>query len=215
MICVFYGGVLMTFNFFRRAVSAVTAALCLTAAVPAVPLTANAELSKITAYDGYDYEYWTERAEPLKFEIDQKGGFEASWYLSGNCFFAKGLINQKPASNNYKINYDVSINFGPVQNASAYDACTYLCAYGFLSNPAAEFFFTYYDSDISRYENSELFTPLGSFTKDGKIYDLYNYRVFKNGIEGSYSYDRYISMRRGGDMKDRYEDNLSWGSTTE
>lgn len=42
MICVFYGGVLMTFNFFRRAVSAVTAALCLTAAVPAVPLTANA-----------------------------------------------------------------------------------------------------------------------------------------------------------------------------
>ena len=39
----------MTFNFFRRAASAVTAALVLTAAIPTVSLTANAKLSKITS----------------------------------------------------------------------------------------------------------------------------------------------------------------------
>ena len=205
----------MTFSFLRRAASAVTAASFLTAAIPAVPMTANAALSDVTAYDGYDYEYWSEKNDPLKFELDHNGGFNASWDTYGSCFFAKGLINQAPASNNYKIDYDVSINFGPVQNATANDACTYLCAYGFLKNPSAEFFFTDYDSDISRYENNESFTPLGSCTIDGKVYDLYNYRVFKDSIEGNYSYDRYISIRRGGEMKDRYEDDLSWGANTE
>ena len=188
----------MKLNFFRRAASAVTAALCLMTAIQAVPLTANAELSEITTYDGYDYEYWSQINDPLEFELDHNGGFNASWDTYGNCFFAKGLINHKPTSNNYKIDYDVSINFGPVQNATAYDACTYLCAYGSLKNPDAEFYFTDCDSDISRYKNNESFTPLGSFTQDGKIYDLYNYRVFKDSIEGSYSYDRYISIRRGG-----------------
>ena len=205
----------MTFNFFRRAASAVTAALCLTAAIPAVPLTANAELSRITTYDGYDYEYWSERNDHLEFELDNNGGFNAIWNTYGNCYFAKGLIKQKPTSLNYKIDYDVSINFGPVQNATAYDACTYLCAHGFLKEPAAEFFFADYDSDISHYEDTKFYTPLGSFTNDGKTYDLYTNRAFVNSIEGSYSYDRYISIRRGGEMKDRYEDNLSWGSTTE
>lgn len=205
----------MAFNYLRRAASAVTAALFLTSVISAVPITANAGLSEITAYDGYDYEYWSENNDPLKFELDHNGGFNASWDTYGNCFFAKGLINQEPTSNNYKVDYDVSINFGPVQNATANDACTYLCAYGFLKNPAAEFFFTDYDSDISRYDNSESFTPLGSFTTDGKTYDLYNNRVIKNSIEGNYSYDRYISIRRGGEMKDRYEDDLSWGADTE
>jgi len=37
----------MTFNFFRRAASAVTAALVLTTAIPTVSLTANAEFSDI------------------------------------------------------------------------------------------------------------------------------------------------------------------------
>jgi len=36
----------MTFNFFRRATSAITATLCLTATIPAVPITANAELEQ-------------------------------------------------------------------------------------------------------------------------------------------------------------------------
>ena len=34
-------------------------------------------------------------------------------------------------------------------------------------------------------------------------------------IDGSYTYDRYISVRRGGEMKDRYETNQSWGAVTE
>ena len=205
----------MKFNVVKRIISASTAALCLMASVPAVPLTASAKQENIIRYEGYDYEYWSDDSDVLEFEIDKKGGFDASWHTYGNCFFGKGLIDQTPASNNYKIDYDVSINFGAIQNASAFGAKTYLCAYGFLKNPTAEFFFIDYDSDPSQYENSESFTPLGSFENDGKTYDLYCNKATKYGIDGSYSYDRYISIRRGGVMKDRYANGLIWGETTE
>lgn len=200
----------------KRAVSAAAAAMCFASAVPTVPLIANAESHKLISYDGYDYEYWSDSDDnTITFDIDKKGGFDASWNAYGNCFMSKGLIEQKPVSNNYKIDYDLSINFGPVQNATAENACTYVCAYGFLKQPTAEFFFTDYDSDISRYENTEYFTPLGSFDTDGKTYDLYSQKVSMHTINGAVSYTRYFSVRRGGEMKDRYELGQSWGSETE
>lgn len=206
----------MTFRIFKRTVSAAAAAMCFMAAVPAVPLSASAESHKLISYEGYDYEYWADSDEStVTFDIDKKGGFDASWNAYGNCFMSKGLIEQAPASNNYKIDYDLSINFGPVQNATAENACTYVCAYGFLKQPTAEFFFTDYDSDISRYENTEYFTPMGSVDIDGKTYDLYSQKVSMHTINGAVSYTRYFSVRRGGEMKDRYELGQSWGSETE
>ena len=207
----------MTLRVFKRTVSAAAAAMCFVAAVPAVPLSASAESHKLISYDGYEYEYWSDSDDStVTFDIDKKGGFDASWTSYGSSFVSKGLIDeQKPTSNNYKIDYDLSINFGPVQNATADNACTYVCAYGFLKQPAAEFFFTDYDSDITRYENSEYFTPLGSFDTDGKTYDLYSQKVNMHTIDSAVSYTRYLSIRRGGEMKDRYELGQSWGSETE
>ena len=92
----------MEFNVIKRIISASTAVLCLMASVPAI---AAAEPENIIRYEGYDYEYWSEDSDVLEFEIDKKGGFDASWHTYGNCFFGKGLINQTPASNNYKIDY--------------------------------------------------------------------------------------------------------------
>ena len=199
----------MTFNYFKRAVSSVTAAVCLTAAIPAIPLTAAAEQHKIIVSDSYDYEYWSDQSQnTISFDIDGQGGFEASWNTASSCFFAKGLIEQKPVSNNYKIDYDLSIDFGPVQESAERGTCTYLCAYGFLKEPAAEFFFADYDSYPERFEDSETYTSLGSFETGGQTYDLYCNKFSRHDISGSYSFDRYYSVRRGGKMKgrDSYQD---------
>ena len=206
----------MTLSVFKRIISAATAALCFVAAVLTVPLTASAENSKVIACEDYDYEYWSDSKEnAVSFDIDKKGGFDAEWDAYGNCFFSKGLINKKPASNNYKIDYDLSINFGPVQNATAEGACTYICAYGYLKNPTAEFFFMDYGSNLPSYETMENCTPLGSFDVDGNIYDLYSQMRYNHTIDGSFSYPVYLSVRRGGEMKDRYDLSLSWGDTIE
>ncbi|MBR5683802.1 MAG: glycoside hydrolase family 11 protein [Ruminococcus sp.] len=215
----------MTFRGFKRAVSAAAAAVCFVSAVPAVPLIASAE--HIITKGGYDYEYWSDSDDYLKFDVDEDGVMLGSWYSQSNCFFAKGLIKNKPVSNNYIVNYDVSINFGPVQNASAYGACTYLCAYGTLSDPPAEIFLIDYDSDPEWYNgggenppwyneaHKDDYTPLGSFESDGNIYDLYTNNGVNHTIDGSYNYARYFSVRRGCKMKDRYETNQSWGAVTE
>ena len=192
----------MTFSVFKRIISAATAALCFTAAVPAAPLTASAENSKITYYEGYDYEYWSDiNDNTISFDIDKKGGFDAEWNAYGNCFFAKGLINHKPVSNNYKIDYDLSISFAPVENADVDDACTYICAYGYLKNPAAEFFFMDYGSNLPSYETMNNCTSLGSFDVDGNTYDLYSQKRYEHTIDGSLSYPVYLSVRRDGEME--------------
>lgn len=206
----------MTFSVLKRIISAATAALCFAAAVPTVPLTASAENSKVIVCDDYDYEYWSDSKENVvSFDIDKKGGFDAEWDAYGNCFFSKGLINKKPVSNNYKIDYDLSINFCPIQNATADGACTYICAYGYLKNPTAEFFFMDYGSNLPNYETMENCTPLGSFDVDGKTYDLYSQKRYDHTIDGSFSYPVYLSVHRGGEMKDSYDLSLGWGDTIE
>lgn len=215
----------MIFKGFKRAVSVVAATLCFVAAIPPVPLIASAE--SIITRGGYDYEYWSSADDFLKFDVDENGVMIGSWYSNSSCFFAKGLIKNKPVSNNYTVNYDVSINFGSIQNASAYGAYTSLCAYGILSDPPAEIFLIDYDSNPSQYKgegndppwyneaHNLNYIPLGSFESNGNTYDLYTLKGIDHTIDGSYTYDKYISVRRGGEMKDRYELNQSWGSTTE
>ena len=192
----------MTFSVFKRIISAGTAAICFAAAVPTVPLTANAVNNKITSYEGYDYEYWTDSNDnAVSFDIDKKGGFDAEWDANGNCFFAKGLIYQKPISNNYKIDYDLSVNFAPVQNEASDVASTYVCAYGYLKDPAAEFFFMDCGYNLPSYGTMENCTSLGSVDIDGKTYDLYTQKRYGHTIDGSFSYPVYLSVRRGGEMK--------------
>ncbi|MBO7473201.1 MAG: glycoside hydrolase family 11 protein [Ruminococcus sp.] len=199
----------MTFSVFKRIISAATATLCFSAAVPTLPLKVGAENTKITSYEGYDYEYWSDtNNNTISFDIDKKGGFDAEWNAYGNCFFAKGLINQKPISNNYKIDYDLSISFTPVQNAKADEACTYICAYGYLKNPAAEFFFMDYGSNLPDYENIENCTSLGSFDVDGNTYDLYSQKRYEHTIDGSLSYPVFLSVRRDGEMECNTESSL-------
>lgn len=200
---------------FKRALAAVTSAACLTGLSPTVPLTASAE--KIIVFDGYDYEYWSDNGESERFDIGENGELYGSWHTDGNCFFAKGIIQKKPASNNYTVSYDISINFGPIQNASAFGANTYLCAYGTLADPAAEIFLIDYASYPEQFEDSKSFTPLGSFVSDGSTYDLYvNKGVVNDVATGSFSYDRYFSVRRDGTMKDRYADGADgWDAFTD
>ncbi len=215
----------MIFKVFKQAVSVAVAAVCSVVAIPSAPVIASAE--DIISRGGYDYEYWSSTDDFLKFDVDENGVMIGSWYSNESCFFAKGLIKNKPVSNNYTVTYDVSINFGPVQNASAYGAYTSLCAYGILSDPPAEIFLIDYDSNPGIYRgegdgpswyqetHKVNYTPLGSFESNGNTYDLYTLKGIDHTIDGSYTYDKYISVRRSGEMKDRYELNQPWGSTTE
>ncbi|EWM54497.1 dockerin type I repeat-containing protein [Ruminococcus flavefaciens] len=194
----------MSLRLFKRAASVSTAILCLAAAVPSVPFKASAEQSRVISSDGYDYEYWMQNSDDeFKFELDGSGGFEASWNAADNCFFSKGLINSRPSSDNYSVSYDMSLAYKPEESCD--DACVYVCAYGTLTDPPAVFFFTDCASDRSSYigENSG-FENLGIFDSNGNTYELYYKKDVENSIHGSYSYDRFVSLRRGCEINDNY-----------
>lgn len=193
----------MTLKIFKRAASAVTAAICVTAAATAaIPFRAGAVLTKIVTINGYDYEYWIQSDTDLyTFSPYNNGGFYAAWNAKANCFFSKGLINTRPASKDYTVSYDLSLDYTP--NSDDADSCVYVCAYGALSDPPAEFFFTDLVSNEKSFigENSG-FEDLGSFVSDGKSYELYYKKDFVRDINGGYYNEKFISLRKGGEMTD-------------
>lgn len=181
---------------FKRSVSAVTAALCLSAAFPPALLNANAGT---TTVGGYDYECWTDMdSDKYTFTPNDNGGFDASWEFSSDGFFSKGLIDSsKPKSKNYCISYDVSSSVDPDTAADNY--CSFICAYGYSLDPHSTFMIT--DSFIGvpfvGTENSS-FKKVGELTSNGEHYDLYYYKYIQRSIAGEqYEIEQFYSMRKG------------------
>ena len=181
---------------FKRSVSAVTAALCLSAAFPPALLNANADTTTVS---GYDYECWTDMdSDKYTFTPDDNGGFDAVWEINNDGFFSKGLIDKnKPKSRNYCISYDVSSSVDVSTAAENY--CSFICAYGYSLKPNSTFIIT--DSFIGKpfigTEYSSL-KKIGELTSNGEEYDLYYNKYIQSTIGGDwYEIENYYSMRRG------------------
>ena len=191
--------------FFKRVLSSVSAAVCAAALLSTSLLSAGAEQFDAGTIGGYDYEYWLDyEDDSAGFTPDGNGGFDAEWSAISSCFFSKGLIRNKPASENYSVSYDVSLEIDtdkPWESGLAY-----VCAYGVSGDSPDKLDEIFITDSTFNSVNSPIHNDgveeLGSFTSNGNVYDLYFRRVIQRSIAGYQTeFNYYYSVRRADDIE--------------
>ncbi|MCL2019944.1 MAG: glycoside hydrolase family 11 protein [Oscillospiraceae bacterium] len=167
------------------------------ALVLAVPASAR-DVSNITGnarstYDGFDWEFWSERRnDGATMALTGGGTFTGVWENTLNILFRMG--KRLGSTTTYEEYGDITIDYVATHNILRGGA-SYLCVYGWTQKPLVEFYIV---ESRGSYNPGSSGTSMGSITVDGGIYDVWvTKRVNKPSIEGNNTtFDQYWSIRR-------------------
>ncbi len=190
--------------FLKRVLSSFSAAVCAAALLSVPVFSAGARQSEVTTAGGYDYEYMLDCDEDsADFTPDGNGGFDAEWSTISLCYFSKGFIKEQPASDNYSVSYDVTLDIDA--ESFGENALAYVCAYGVFAGSDDQFTEIFITDSTFNSVNSPIHNDgveeLGSFTSNGEVYDLCYRKVIQRSIAGYQTeFNYYYSVRRADDI---------------
>ncbi|MCL2031565.1 MAG: glycoside hydrolase family 11 protein, partial [Oscillospiraceae bacterium] len=149
------------------------------------PLTNN----KRGEYDGFDFEFWSQRPDQGSMMLTGGGTFECSWDAF-NILFRTG--KKLGSTQTYAEYGEVVMDYGALHNITRGDV-SYLCVYGWTEDPMIEFYII---------ENHGSYKPpggkgyQGDYSMDGSMYEVYvDTRVNQPSIQGTQTFEQYFAVR--------------------
>lgn len=164
--------------------------LMFAAAVPALSATETITSNKISSYDGFDYELWSQKSsDPVSMTLTGGGTFECSWDAE-NILFRTG--KKLGSTKSYKEYGNVVMEYGAEHNITK-GSVSYLCVYGWTEDPMVEFYIV---ENYGKYKPPGGVGYKGKIEVDGGTYEVYvDTRVEQPSIQGTKTFKQYFSVR--------------------
>jgi len=154
------------------------------------PLTDPITSNKIGTFDGFDYEFWSERGDgETKMQLTGPGTFWCSWAEARNILFRTGKklgsVMSLEEYGNVTIEYEATHN---IESGHV----SYLTAYGWTQNPLMEW---YIIEQHGEYKPGK--TLVDTVIIDGAEYEIIiDTRTNQPSIEGTQTFQQIFSIRK-------------------
>lgn len=176
----------------KKIKATVSALFAFLLALPALAATEPIVIAgnKISTYDDFDYELWTQRSsDPVSMELTGGGTFKCDWDAENVLFrTGKKLGSRKTYDEFGNISIDYKSEYN-ITNGSV----SYLCVYGWTIDPLIEF---YVVENYGSYKPPGGTGYKGTIEVDGGTYEVYvATRVEQPSIQGTKTFEQYFSVR--------------------